>query len=61
MEISLILLKEIIKLFLIMLMGFALIRTGKLKTADGKAGAGQCIFDEAFDVSGDDCRVRIFV
>ncbi len=37
MEISLILLKEIIKLFLIMLMGFALIRTGKLKTADGKA------------------------
>lgn len=37
MEISLILLKEIIKLFLIMVMGFALIRTGKLKTEDGKA------------------------
>ena len=37
MEISFILLEEIIKLFLIMLMGFALIRTGKLKTADGKA------------------------
>ena len=31
------------------------------KTADGKAGAGQCVFDEASDVSGDDCRVRIFV
>lgn len=37
MEISLILLKETIKLFLVMLMGFALIRTGKLSSSDGKA------------------------
>lgn len=37
MSVSLILLKEIIKLFLIMLMGFALIRMGKLRSADGKA------------------------
>lgn len=37
MEISLILLKEIVKLFLMMLMGFVLIRTGKLKESDGKA------------------------
>ena len=37
MEISLILLKETVKLFLIMLMGFALIRTGKLRSSDGKA------------------------
>ena len=36
-EISLILLKETVKLFLIMLMGFALIRTGKLRSSDGKA------------------------
>lgn len=36
-SISLILLKEIIKLFLVMLMGFALIRTGKLSSRDGKA------------------------
>lgn len=37
MEISLLLLVEIIKLFLIMVMGYALIKTGKLKAADGKA------------------------
>lgn len=37
MEISLLLLVEIIKLFLVMVMGYALIKTGKLKAADGKA------------------------
>uniref|UniRef100_UPI002659723F AEC family transporter n=1 Tax=uncultured Megasphaera sp. TaxID=165188 RepID=UPI002659723F len=37
MEISLILLQEIFKLFLIMVMGFVLIRTGKLKASDGRA------------------------
>lgn len=37
MEISLLLLEEIIKLFLVMVMGYALIKTGKLKAADGKA------------------------
>ena len=37
MEISLLLLQEIVKLFLIMVMGFVLIKTGKLKASDGKA------------------------
>ncbi len=37
MEIRLFLYQEIIKYFLIMIMGFVLIRTGKLKASDGKA------------------------
>lgn len=37
MEASLLLLQEIVKLFLIMCMGFALIKSGKLRTSDGRA------------------------
>lgn len=37
MEISLLLLQEIVKLFLIMVMGFALIKSGKLESSDGRA------------------------
>lgn len=37
MEVSLLLLQEIVKLFLIMCMGFALIKSGKLRSSDGRA------------------------
>lgn len=37
MEISLILLKEVIKLFLILVMGYALVKTRLLKPADSKS------------------------
>lgn len=36
-EISLLLFQEIVKLFLVMLMGFVLMRSGKLRPTDGKA------------------------
>ena len=42
MQISLLLMQQIAQLFLILLMGYAVVKTGLLKASDSKVGHSKC-------------------